>query len=260
MLLVDMNNLSMREAFAKAGLTHQGRPSGVIYGVLQQLRILTRRFPGEICCCWDAPRKTLHRRQFWSGYKANREGKEPSEAAQDAYPQMIYLREKLLPRLGLPNQMLQSGFEADDLIGVLCKDLDKAVIVSSDNDLYQLLGPRVSVYDLGKKGNYTWRQFQDDYGVLPGQWAQVKAIAGDTSDGIDGVAGVGIKTAVKYLKGIATAKLTEKIKLAGTIIDRNYRLVRLPWPCCEPGQIQQSKLDEREFMKVCAEWGLRSLE
>jgi len=161
----------MREAHAKAGLTYQGRPSGVVYGCLQQLRRLMARFPGEVCCCWDAPRKTLHRRQFWLGYKANREGKGPSEAVADAYPQINLLRTELLSRLGLPNQFFQDGYEADDLIASLCQSrywpsikgiqwevqngqiesqiIKGVVIVSSDTDLYQLLGPRTVIYNLG---------------------------------------------------------------------------------------------------------------
>ena len=266
MLLVDMNNLCMREAFAKVGLTNHGRPSGVIYGTLQQLRLLMGRFPGEIICCWDAPRKSLHRRQFWSSYKANREGKEPSEAAQDAYPQMVVLREELLPRLGLPNQFLQGGYEADDLIAYMAResyywvDGHKFIIASSDNDLYQLLGPRVSVYDFGKKANYSWQNLKADHGVLPGQWVEVKAIAGDTSDGIDGVPGVGVKTAVKYLYGQAGVKAVAKVEAATDVIARNRKLITLPWPGCDPGSVRPSRFDEREFMQICAEWGIRSLD
>lgn len=269
MLIIDMPNLCMREAFAKAGLTHRGRPSGVIFGALQQIRMLMGRFPGEVCCCWDGPRGELLRRQFWPGYKASRDTKESPEAARDAYPQMTLLREELLPRLGLPNQFLQTGYEADDLIAKLCSNskptyggVVKTIIVSSDNDLYQLLGPGTAIYRFGKKGLYVWQDFFDEYKTMPNQWPEAKAIAGDDSDGIGGTPDVGVKTAVKYLLGkMNPGKTLTKIldyQNAG-IIARNRTLIRLPWPGCDPGPVRPSRFDEREFMRVCAEWGLGSL-
>lgn len=278
MLIIDMPNLCLREAFAKAGLTHRGRPSGVVFGALQQLRTLMGRFPGEVCCCWDGPRKDLLRRRFWPGYKAARDDKETPEAARDAYPQMDLLREEILPRLGLPNQVLQEGYEADDLIAVFCNwpvrfnlntgQIYPHVIISSDSDLFQLLGPRTSQYRFKNglvkhhegRGLYTHQMFAEEYNIAPMQWVEVKAIAGDSSDGIDGVPGVGVKTAVKHLRtGSGGGKLAQKIKAHAGVIARNRRLIRLPWPGCDPGPVRPSRFNEREFMRVCGEWGLGSL-
>jgi DNA polymerase I len=199
------------------------------------------------------------RRRFWPGYKANREGKQMPEAVLDAYPQMELLRKGLLPRLGLVNQMFQDGYEADDLIAGLSMISSPVTIVSSDSDLFQLLGPRCYIYNLGKKANYTYRDFMGEYGVSPYLWTEIKAIAGDNSDGIDGVPGIGIKTAVKYVCGAAKFKTMEKVASYKQVIERNRALIRLPWPGCRPGEVRMSRFDEREFMRVCSEWGLRSL-
>jgi DNA polymerase-1 len=260
MLLIDAPNLCHREAFAKAGLTHRDRPSGVIFGALQQVRSLLNRFPGEIAFCWDGPRDRLLRRGFWPGYKANRDGGDVPEAVTDAYPQMILLREEILPRIGLPNQMAQDGYEADDLIAALCRSVRIVkVIVSSDTDLYQLLGPTTVIYNLGRKAGYTARDFMAEYGVTPVQWVEVKSLVGDSSDGIDGVPGVGPKTAVKFILRKASKPACVKIMGFMSVLERNRRLITLPWPGCDPGPVRPSRLDEGEFRRVCAEWGLGSL-
>lgn len=281
MLLIDMPNLCMREAFAKAGLSHKGKSSGVVYGCLQQVRWLLARFPGEVCCCWDGPRKALLRRRLYPGYKAGRDAREPSPEAMEAGPQMALLRRNILPRLGLPNQMLQEGYEADDLIARISNLIGieyrspkpgdggsnpswcaNIVIASSDNDLYQLLGPRTSIYHLGKKRMYTWRDFQDEHeGLSPAFWPRVKAMAGDSSDDIPGIPGVGIKTAIKYLfdRLSPKSKVMCEIKNGLDLINRNRELVALPWPGCDPGPVQESRFNEREFQRICSEWGIRGL-
>jgi 5'-3' exonuclease len=269
MLLIDMPNLCLREAHAKAGLNYKGRPSGVVYGALQQLRNLMRRFPGEVCCCWDSPRSNSLRKAFYPEYKANRDGKDLPEAVSDAYPQMTMLRAEILPRLGLPNQFVQNGYEADDLIAYLAYNSwqrvngDKMVIISSDNDLFQLLGPRVSIYNIGRKASMGYTDFRREFGVSPMQWIEVKALAGDDGDNIEGIAGVGVKTAVKIVLGRPVSrKIQQEVSAFCSMghLERNRKLIKLPWEGTDPGSIQQSQFDEREFMRVCAEWGLRNIE
>jgi DNA polymerase I len=201
------------------------------------------------------------RRRFWPGYKANREGKQMPEAVLDAYPQMELLRKVLLPRLGLINQMAQNGYEADDLIARLSVISSSITItvVSSDSDLFQLLGPRCHIYNLGKKSLYTYRDFIYEYGVSPYLWTEIKAIAGDNSDGIDGVPGIGIKTAVKYICGATKFKTAEKVASYKQVVKRNRSLIRLPWPGCDPGPVQRSRFNDLEFHQICVEWGIKSI-
>ena len=262
MLLIDGNNLAYREGYSKLGLSYQGKPTNVIYGFLYQILRLIRRFPGEVCFCWDS--KESFRRGFYPQYKMNRRKKSIEIDIIDILSQINELKDNILPRIGYINNFTQSGYEADDLVAHFCLATagsgDRKIIVSSDNDLYQLLGPRTSNYNLGKKALYSHEDFQKEYHCFPSQWIQVKAIAGDTSDGIDGVPGVGIKTAIKHLNtGSGGGKLAQKIKAHVEIIARNRQLIKLPWPGCDPGPIRPSRLDEREFRLVCAEWGLGSL-
>jgi DNA polymerase I len=265
-LVFDGQNVAYREWFSKAGLSHNGKPTGAILGFLRQLRSLLELYPGEVAICWDS-RRSL-RREFHSEYKANRRnGGEIPDQIKDVFTQIEDLRDHILPRIGYPNQHIQDGFEADDLVAVLCQRPIDAyrVIISSDNDLFQCLGPSVFMHNVYTKKKYTYKDFQEEYGVTPRRWPDVKAMAGDVGDNVIGVKGIGIKTAVRALspqlpgeKGVSDT-LSRRIEEHREIIERNKKLVLLPWPGCDPGPVQQSKFNEREYIRVCNEYGLDSL-
>lgn len=259
MIIFDGQNIAYREAFSKAGLSYKGKPTGAILGFLRQLRFFLDLYPGEVAVCWDT-RRSL-RKEFCSEYKANRRKEELPEQIKDVFIQIEDLKTNILPRIGFPNQISQDGFEADDLIAVLCqRQIDKfRVIISSDNDLFQCLGPSVFMHNVATKKAYTYKDFQEEYGVSPMQWADVKAIAGDGGDNVIGVAGVGIKTAVKCLVGKVSDKVSRKVEEHREIIVRNRKLVKLPWEGCDPGEVKKSQFDEREYIRVCGEYGLSSL-
>lgn len=261
-ILVDANNVSFREGHAKAGLSHEGQPTGVIYGFLQQLRILSQRFPGDVCLCWDS--KENLRKQFFPNYKANRgNGKNGMDDAMrsDILLQMALLRTELLPRIGYGNNFLMDGYEADDLIASLCRKLSgQKIVISSDTDLYQLLGPFTSIYRLGKKDIYTYKSLMDEFDVTPRQWVEVKSLAGDSSDNIPGIEGVGIKTAVKLVLGKPVNQRVWNNFKEFKYLERNRKLIKLPWEGLElSGEVVKSSFNEREFMRVCGEFGLNSL-
>jgi 5'-3' exonuclease len=266
MLIFDGQNVCYRESFSKAGLSHNGKPTGAILGFLRQLRSLLELYPGEVSICWDS-RRSL-RREFHSEYKANRRnGGEVPEQIQDVFAQIEDLRDHILPRIGYPNQYLCDGYEADDLVAVLCQRPIDAyrVIISSDNDLFQCLGPSVFMHNVSTKKKYTYKDFQEEYGVTPMRWPDVKAIAGDAGDNVIGLPGVGIKTAVRALsppdaKGKTVSdKVSRMILEYREIIVRNTRLVKLPWEGCDPGEVKKSQFNEREYIRVCNEYGLNSL-
>ena len=259
-LLLDCQNIAYREAYAKAGLSYRGRPTNVIYGFLQQVRSLMYLYPGEIHFCWD--NKESLRKQFYPLYKANRHRDELPDQVKEAFTQIEKLRTEILPRLGLNNHHYQWGYEADDLIAVLCKLPGKSIIVSSDNDLFQCLGPTVSIHNIGKKALMNYKQFQAEFKVTPQQWIEVKALCGDSSDNIEGISGVGIKTATKIVLGQPYSK---KLQFEHSFfrsvghLERNRKLIRLPWEGTKPGDISRSCFNEREFIRVCHEKGLQSL-
>src|ERR1700722_6320763 len=136
---------------------------------------------------------------------------------REEYQQQLWMIMKVLPKLGYKNIFHQSGYEADDVIASICRNLssnDRAVIVSSDKDLYQLLSKRVSMQK-AKGEMYTEKDLSKDYfGLEQEQWHVVKAIAGCETDSIEGVKGIGDILAAKFLRGLVKegSKTYQKIE------------------------------------------------
>jgi DNA polymerase-1 len=107
--------------------------------------------------------------------------------------------------------------------------------VSRDQDLYQLLSPSVCLFDPLSNGGMTEPQFRDKYGLPPSEWAEVKALAGCSSDNITGASRIGEATAVKYLRGDLhkiegfRRKIIEAFYSCGAV-EQNLKLTRLPFP------------------------------
>ncbi len=154
--------------------------------------------------------------------------------------------------------MEEPGYEADDLIAQACQQLpeeDQIVIVSNDQDLYQLLSDRVSIF---KKGDYYRADhFWNDYDIEPAMWPRIKAVAGCSSDNIKGVRRIGVATAVKYVKGVLNQGVcSEKIAESQNLIDENLKLVELPFEGTPRVQLTKDKIDLKEWQEVCNELGL----
>ena len=234
-LVIDVSNLAYRALFSTSGMYYDGQPTGVLYGLLVTCRDLERRFgTTKFAFCFDT--RNSRRSALCPEYKAHRakareeEDEERKQARLDMYFQVQQFRE-LLPTWGANNVFREDGFEADDLIASIVRSnpKERIIIVSSDEDLWQLLeGDRVKVYRPTPKTLYTEADLLADYGVAPCQWASVKAWAGDVSDNIVGVRGVGIKTAAKFISG----KLSKPEKLTDhvNVYNMNIQLTRLPFP------------------------------
>jgi DNA polymerase-1 len=172
------------------------------------------------------------------------------------------LREEILPALGFRNIFLKAGVEADDLIASLVmanKDLFW-MIISTDDDLLQLLDRNVYIYNLKSKRIVTPKSFATEYGVSPSLWHYVKAIAGCVSDNVKGVSGVGVKTAIRYLNGQLRGIKKDKIEESKEIVNRNLKLVKLPYN----DKILDLQLDFEEefsldnFIEICQKYDFRS--
>lgn len=125
------------------------------------------------------------------------------------------------------------GFESDDLVATICKTFPQCnkLIVSNDADLYQLLDCNTIIFN-GTKSKYsrvTDEDFKSEYGIHPVDWVMVKAIAGCSSDNIQGIKGIGEKTALAYLRNETSEGIEEKIVKGTAIIERNLKLVTLPY-------------------------------
>lgn len=191
--LIDGANYLFRAFYAIRNLSNSvGLPTGALYGFAQMLlKLLREEKPDLVAVCFDTPEPTF-RDEMYKDYKANR--KAPPD---DLVQQFPYAR-PLAAVLGLP-VIEKPGFEADDIIGTLARKYSskgyEVIIVSGDKDLMQLVGPAVSMLDEMKDLRIGPDDVRARFGVGPEGVAHVLALAGDTSDNIPGVPGIGPKTA-----------------------------------------------------------------
>lgn len=208
-LAIDGNSILNRAFYGIRALsTKDGRFTNGIYGFLTILMKLTDEVkPDGVAVAFDLKAPTF-RHKMYDGYKANRHGM-PPELAQ----QLPVLKE-LLTALGYKIISLE-GYEADDILGTvskMCKDDDECYIATGDRDSFQLIRDNVTVLlPHTKMGTtttetYTPQRIKDEYGVTPTQMIDIKALQGDSSDCIPGVAGVGQKTAGDLIKKFGSIK------------------------------------------------------
>lgn len=200
-LLIDGNNLLVRSvrAMQATGLSADGVATGPLVSFINSLAKYVRSVnPDIVVVCWDGGRSRF-RTEIFPEYKAGR-AEQPSEARE--FQDSAFALAKEFLALANIHQVQMQGYEADDLIARYWKMtiLTPMVIVSGDKDLLQLVTDEVSVARPGQAEEY-WdlARTTDGLGCTPGQWTNVLALAGDSSDGIPGVPRVGVKTAIKDL-------------------------------------------------------------
>ena len=199
LLVLDGNSILNRAFYGVRLLsTKEGLYTNGIYGFLTILQKLNAEIsPDAVAVAFDLRAPTFRHREY-AGYKANRKGM-PPELAQ----QLPTLKE-LLTLLGY-RLVTCEGFEADDILGTLAarceKTGDECVLATGDRDSLQLVGPHVTVRLASTKMGqpqvtlYDEAKIKEDYGVTPKEMIEIKAIQGDASDCIPGVAGIGPKGA-----------------------------------------------------------------
>jgi DNA polymerase I len=201
--LLDAHAILHRAYHAMGGFaTRDGRPTGALYGFITMvLRLYEEVKPDYIFACFDLPKPTF-RHLSYEAYKGGR------AKTDDALIEQIKEAESLALALNIP-VFKQEGFEADDLLGTLAEILKQeketqVIIASGDMDTFQLIdNDKVVVYTL-KKGNnaalFTEKDVIEKYGLSPKQIPDYKGFAGDSSDNIIGIKGIGEKTATTLLK------------------------------------------------------------
>ena len=198
LLVLDGNSILNRAFYGiKLLTTKDGRYTNAIYGFMNILMKLEDEVtPDAVAVTFDLKSPTF-RHKLYDGYKANRKGM-PAELAE----QMPVLKE-LLSALGY-KIVTKEGFEADDIIGTLSAHIDtddRCYIATGDRDSLQLVRENVQVLLASTKMGraetnvYDIARIQAEYGVTPRQMIDIKALMGDSSDNIPGVAGIGKKTA-----------------------------------------------------------------
>ncbi len=174
----------------------QGVPVGAVLGFCNMLlKLLTDLHAPYIAVIFDAARKNF-RNDIYAEYKANRD-----ETPEVLIPQFPLIREAT-EAFGIPALEIE-GFEADDLIAtyarMACAAGKKVTIVGSDKDLMQLVCDDVRLYDPIKSRYLGHEDVIEKFGVAPNRVVDVQALAGDTSDNVPGVPGIGIKTAAQLI-------------------------------------------------------------
>ena len=182
-------------------ITSYGFHTSALFGFTNQLiKIIKDETPDYLVCAFDSKEKTF-RHKIYSDYKANRP--EMPEELQKQIPHLWELLDGMnIPVLRMP------GYEADDIIGTVTESvLDKKIesfIVSGDKDFMQLINDKVFLYTPGKRNSapdiYDKDGVIKKWGLPPEKIIDLLALMGDSSDNVPGVAGVGVKTAVKLLK------------------------------------------------------------
>ena len=203
LLAVDGNSIMNRAFYGIRPLTTKdGQFTHAIYGFLTMLlKIKADTNPDAVAIAFDLHAPTF-RHKAYSGYKATRKGM-PEELRCQVEP----LKE-LLKLLGYKLVSLE-GYEADDILGTFAKNSSlknyECVIATGDRDSFQLISDSVSVrFASTKQGTasaeiYDKKRIMEEYGVEPRQLIDIKAIQGDTSDNIPGVAGIGPKGAADLI-------------------------------------------------------------
>ncbi|MDC0054310.1 DNA polymerase I [Candidatus Pelagibacter sp.] len=203
--LIDGSGYIFRAYYALPPLSRKsdGMPTGAVSGFCSMLfklledskSIDNKHKPTHFAVIFDSARKNF-RNEIYSDYKANR-----SDAPDDLVPQFEFIR-KSVKAFNLPSIEL-INYEADDLIATyaeqILKEGAKATIVSSDKDLMQLYKKNIRIYDPMKNKFISNEDINNKFGVNPDKVIDVQALAGDSSDNVPGVPGIGVKTAAELI-------------------------------------------------------------
>ncbi len=203
--LIDGSGYIFRAYYALPPLTRKsdGLPVGAVsgfcnmlYKFLEEARSLDKEDrPTHLAVIFDSARKNF-RNDIYKDYKANRH-----DTPEDLIPQFEYIR-KAVTAFNIPSIELLN-YEADDLIATYKEQASKknikVTIISSDKDLMQLVDDNTFMFDAMKEHYIGKEEVKEKFGVYPEKVIDVQSLAGDSSDNIPGVPGIGIKTAAELI-------------------------------------------------------------
>lgn len=208
-LLIDGYNLFARNYLVNPSLSTNGEPIGGFTGFIRSLGVVSEKFSASrIIVAWEGG-KSARRRALHPGYKAGRkplrlnrsELYEKDLDSPENFGWQVTQAVQLLEMTPI-EQLYATDCEADDVIGWLCRHKlrdndDPIVIISSDQDMLQLLRDDVYMYSHTGSKLYTKENVLEKYGISAENFATARAFIGDSSDRIDGIKGIGFKTLVK---------------------------------------------------------------
>ncbi|VAW39139.1 DNA polymerase I [hydrothermal vent metagenome] len=184
-------------------MTGKGQPTNAVYGFTQTLRkILAEHSPDYVVIAYDSRGPTF-RHRLLEEYKATR----PS--MPDELSSQIPLIKRMVEAFSVASLEMQ-GFEADDIIATVVREARSSAgplhvsVVTGDKDMYQLVDDDTDIYDYSKGAFIREAEVRGKFGVGPAHVVDMLGLAGDKSDNIPGVAGIGVKTAAKLINAYGT--------------------------------------------------------
>lgn len=191
LVIIDASNIIFRAYYSQPELkTKNGQIVGAVYGFISiLLKIIGDFSPSHIVLACDSG-KINFRHKLYEAYKANRKA-----LPEDLISQFPLIKEAI--KSLMIASIEQEGFEADDLIATINKRITgiKKIIISSDKDLFSLMGDETSIYDPLKSQYIDRSKILEKFQVEPSQIREVLSLIGDSSDNVPGVPKIGIKTA-----------------------------------------------------------------
>jgi 5'-3' exonuclease len=211
LMVIDSLNLFIRNYVVSPAMSTNGQPIGGVIGYLRSLQKYIREIkPDEIIIVWDGPGGSRKKKNIFANYK---DGRKPiklnrnvnvltdNQEMENKVWQQLRLTEYLnnFPVI----QLLEPEVEADDLIAFVTQQAKYAdwnkIIVSSDKDFIQLCNDTTLLFRPIQEEVLTWKKVVEEFGIHPNNFALARAMAGDKSDNIQGVDGIGLKSVSKYL-------------------------------------------------------------
>ena len=262
-VLIDGNNFTIRILTSIPGYNNQFRSDHQVNlfihsffaGFLSTINKIKQKYLNidNIVFVWDS--RVNNRKKLYPEYKANRKPKtlEEERDKTNHYSLLDQLKSSLKTLGDWANVSLE-GYEADDLIAYFVKDSaidDTFVIISSDNDLYQYLPHRKEFYSI--------LDFKKEFDISPSKYPFVKALAGDNSDNIKGINGIGIKRGIKLIKeGQCFTHWINKYKEVD--LETNLELVSLPFESDKINlMMPQSSFDKKAWIELFQRFSLNKL-
>lgn len=233
-LLVDASFVATQAFYGEAGRD----PAAAVLIAVANAERIARRFDAH-GTAWAFDSKPYHRSADLPSYKVKPpqdRDEEEMERVAEFRAHVRKLGERYLGALGYANAWAFKGFEADDVIASAVRAAPKDVrftVVSRDRDLFQLISPRVWVFDPVAGDTHTVASFRAARGIHPSQWPDVKALAGCPTDRVPGCPGVAELTAAKFVRGdpVGGARCRAiRDFMESPDYARNVKLVTLPYP------------------------------
>lgn len=263
-IVLDCSALGYANAHTLKGLKAGEIETGVIFGFLSRILELSEKFKTRnFVFAWDSAGSL--RRDFFPEYKEKRRAKRKTGTEEEKKfyasiaTQLNKLEKHILPQIGFSNSFSAKGYEADDIIADIVMGYGGCLIVTNDEDMFQLLHLS-DIFKPTKQELWDKELFVKTYGIQPEQWEDIKAIGGCTTDEVPGIPGVGEGRALQWIKGEmkSTTKAFQAISIGGEIIERNRKLVKIPFPGCPEFEIKRDVFSIEGLNKVAEEYWIDS--